>query len=271
MKRAALAESGQRVLLVDFDPSCQLTDGLGFQHVHKQKPTVYTLLRQRDALAEDAILETSEPRLWLIPSDPDLAGWPEESGKVTAREKGLAKKLDPVLERFDYVLIDCAARIDVMASIAFTASNQVLVPVAADYRSLPGLTKILEKIKDVREADLRPDLRLGGLLLTKYSAHRAMDVDVETALRGSFPSKVYRSMIRFRTALAADMKHHKPVTAYARRSEAAEDFRALARELIDRGGTTTRPASGIAGAGAGVAYQGTGEREDDNDKANVNA
>jgi chromosome partitioning protein len=226
---AALASPDleQRVLMVDLDPQAALTTATG-ERPHELPGTVYDVLHGRASVSD--VLRKVGPRLSLLPASLDLAAADVDFAGVPGREYILRDALRP-LRGFDYVLIDCPPALGLLTLNALAAVDGVLVPVAADYLSMTALKRLLETVELVR-ARINRRLELAGIVLTRVDRRRSLSADVERTLRERFGDAVFQTVIREGVALAEAPSHGKDIFIYKPASHGAEDYLALAREIL---------------------------------------
>ncbi len=236
---AALAEYGRRVLLLDFDPQGALTAGVGFQP-HELDLTVYNLLVDRNVTADDLVLETNVPGMDLLPANIDLSAAEVALVNEVAREQVLARAIAPVLDRYDFVLIDCQPSLGLLTVNALAASDGVVIPMSCEYFALRGMALLVETIGKVQDR-INPRLQIDGILATMYNArtlhHREALARVVEAFGDDVFHTVITPTIKFPDATVARV----PITEYAPSSPGAESYRQLARELLGRLGAEPMP------------------------------
>jgi len=226
----ALAQAGQRVLLVDFDPQANLTQGLGLDD---DGPTIYEAMLRRTPLADTIRrrdgLAVVPSRLAFAEAEFQLAG---ELGKEMICREILAD----VGPSFDLVLMDVPPSLGFYPLSALIASDRVLVPVQAGYYALEGVAGILRAMASVRQR-FNAGLGLWGILVTQYDSRKRIHQDVLTQIRLDFGEKVLRTVIRQNVALEDCPSHGLTVFEYRPASYGAVDYRTAARELleVDRG------------------------------------
>jgi len=223
---AALAGRGQDVLLVDLDPQANATSGLG---IEAAAPTVYDVLLN-DTPAASALLETAVARLWLLPSNEDLAGAEVELVPAMAREQRLRRALAPLVGRFQFVLIDCAPSLGLLTINALTAADEVIVPVQCEYLALEGLGHLTRTLDLVRQ-NLNASLFLRGLLLTMYDGRTNLSRQVAREVRAHF-DRTFRTVIPRSVRLSEAPSYGQPIGQYDPGSRAARAYEALAAELL---------------------------------------
>jgi chromosome partitioning protein len=229
---AALAECGRRVLLVDFDPQGALSVGLGV-NTHELDLTVYNLLMQRGVTIDDVLIKTNVAGLDLLPSNIDLSAAEVQLVNEVAREMTLQRVLRPVLDEYDYVLIDCQPSLGLLTINALTAAHGVMVPLECEFFSLRGLALLIDTVEKVKER-LNPDLELDGVLATMYDARTTHSRQVLARVVEAFGDKVYDTVIARTVRFPETTVAGEPITSWAPGSGGARAYRALAREVLGR-------------------------------------
>ncbi len=229
---ACLAEAGQQVLAVDFDPQGNATSGLGFEKGYMDK-TVYELLVEECEIEECIIKEVQE-NLDVLPSDVDLAGAEIELLDVPEKETLLKKELEKVAADYDYIVIDCPPSLSLLTINALTAADTVLVPIQCEYYALEGLSQILQTV-DLVKKKLNPKLELEGVVFTMYDARTNLSLQVVENVKNHLNKTIYKTIIPRNVRLAEAPSHGMPINLYDTRSTGAEAYRMLAAEVISRG------------------------------------
>lgn len=229
---AALAEYGRRVLLVDLDPQGALSAGLGVPH-HDLEQTVYNLLVPPQADIEDVLMRTRVDGLDLLPSNIDLSAAEIQLVTEVGREQALARALHPVLDRYDFVLIDCQPSLGLLTVNALACSDTVVIPMECEYFSLRGLALLTDTIDKVRDR-LNPRLDLGGILVTMFDARTLHSREVMARVVEVFGDAVYDTVISRTVRFPETSVAGEPITSWAPRSAGAKAYRGLAREVIAR-------------------------------------
>ena len=223
---AALQRMGKKVLLIDLDPQANLTQSLGLT---EHSPTVYEALRGESPLEPVEVL----PGLDVVTSTLDLSGAEVELSSEPGREYILKELLEPIRSRYSYVLIDSPPSLGLLTINAFTAAEEVYIPLQAHYLALQGMSKLQEIVERVGKR-LNKGLRIGGVFVTQYDQRKVLNRNVAEAIREHFPRVVFRTAIRDNVALAEAPTQALDVFRYAPRSTGAEDYAALAKEIIKR-------------------------------------
>lgn len=230
---AALAEYGRKVLLVDFDPQGALTRGLGIEPEDGQ--TIYELMINRKLKTQDVILNTAIEGLDIIPANIQLSAAEIQLVAEPGREKILAAVLRPVLGDYDVVMIDCQPSLGLLTVNALTAANGVMIPVACDYFALKGLELLIQNTVELVKERLNDALKIDGILATMFDPRTLHSRNMLNQLNEEYGDTVFRSVIKLTVKFKDSSERGKPVTVYAPSSEAAELYRAVAREMVDRG------------------------------------
>ncbi|NBT46205.1 MAG: ParA family protein [Actinobacteria bacterium] len=230
---AALAEYGRKVLLVDFDPQGALTRGLGVDA--EEGNTIYELLLDRKLRASDVIIHTDVPGLDLLPANIQLSAAEIQLVAEPGREKILSGVLRPILGEYDVVMIDCQPSLGLLTVNALTAAHGVMIPVACDYFALRGLELLIRNTVELVQERLNESLKIDGILATMYDSRTLHSRSMLHQLYEEYGDTVFRSVIKFTVKFKDSSEKGRPVTQFAPSSEAAELYRAVAREMVDRG------------------------------------
>ena len=226
---ASLAAAEVRVLAVDADPQGNLTSGLG-QRSREPRPSLYEALLEQRPL-ESVVLGTGLEHLSLVPSDRNLTGAEVELVGVLAREYRLKEALQPLLARFDYVLVDCPPSLGLLTVNALTAADSVLVPMQCEFFALEGLSELTATLQRVKRA-LNPALEIEGVLLTMVDERTNLTQQVIAEVRGHFKEKLFDTQVPRSVRLAEAPSFGQPVILYDIRSRGAEAYLQLAKELL---------------------------------------
>ena len=229
---AALAGFGRRVLLVDFDPQGALSVGLGVNPGQLDR-TVYNLLMDRGAHVDDVLLKSSVSGMDLVPSNIDLSAAEVQLVGEVAREQTLQRALEPIVEEYDYVLIDCQPSLGLLTVNALTAAHGVLIPLECEYFALRGVALLMQTIDKVRER-LNPQLEVDGVLATMFDARTLHSREVLARLVEVFGETVYHTVISRTIRFPETTVVGRPITDYAPSSPGAVAYRSLAMEVLSR-------------------------------------
>ena len=241
---AALARTPQRVLLVDLDPQGNATMGSGVEKRGLQASATDVLLEEMHA--PDAIVRAPEG-YDLLPGNIDLTAAEFELMDESGRELRLRRALEPLRERYDFILIDCPPALGLLTLNALTASDSVLVPMQCEYYALEGLTALLETI-DALTAKLNPKLEVEGVLRTMFDVRNNLANAVSAELVQHFGEKVFRTVVPRNVRLAEAPSHGRSIVGYDAASRGGVAYLGLAGEVLRR--TRERAARDTAGAPA---------------------
>jgi chromosome partitioning protein len=231
---ASLAEYGRKVLLVDLDPQGALSAGLGVQH-YELANTVHNLLVEPRVPIEDVLIHTRVDGLDLVPSNIDLSAAEIQLVNEVGREQTLSRALQPLLDRYDYVLIDCQPSLGLLTVNALACSDGVIIPTECEFFSLRGLALLTDTVEKVRER-LNPRLSISGILVTRFDTRTVNAREVMARVLERFGDLVFDTVIARTVRFPETSVAGEPITSWAPKSTGAQAYRALAREVIDRFG-----------------------------------
>jgi len=229
---AALTEYGRRVLLLDFDPQGALSVGLGVQP-HQLDRTVYDVLMESSVGLDDVLLKTNVPGMDLVPSNIDLSAAEVQLVNEVAREQTLARALTPALPDYDLVLIDCQPSLGLLTVNALTAADEVVIPLECEFFSLRGVALLIDTIEKVRER-LNPRLHIAGILATMYDSRTVHGREVFARVVEAFGDTVFDTVITRTVRFPETTVAGEPITTWAPSSSGAQQYRALAKEVLAR-------------------------------------
>jgi chromosome partitioning protein len=229
---AALVERGRKVLLVDMDPQGALSAGLGVDPL-SLKETIYDALRTPRFDLSRVVIAT-ETGCDLIPANIDLAASEIELVSEPGRERILKEKLTPVMERYDYILIDCPPSLSLLTLNALAAASGVIIPVQTQYFALRGMDLLFQTIDKVQKR-INPQLRIIGILPTMYDARTIHAREVIEELRRTYDDQVCNTAIPLTVKLPDSSMAGKSILAFNPGSPATEAYRKLAEEIEGRG------------------------------------
>jgi chromosome partitioning protein len=228
---ACVAEAGYESLLVDIDPQCNATLGLG---ISKDAPTtVYDVLSD-SAGFDDVIVPSEIEHLWVAPAGPDLAGATVELPCVAGSEMKLRTALEPIRERYAFTLLDCPPSLGPLTVNALVAADRVIVPVQAEYFALEGLAGLLDTLFLVQR-ELNPRLTIAGMLLTMHDGRTRLGQEVEREVREHFPELVFDTVIPRNVRIGESPSFGKPVIHHDPHCAGADAYFELAKEVAARG------------------------------------
>ena len=228
---AALAEAGQRVLAIDFDPQGNLSSGIGIEK-ESIKNSVYDLLI--NGVDFYAVLQETEVKnLDILPTNVNLAGAEIELQDEENRDTKLKEKIDAIRANYDFIIIDCPPSLSLLTINALTAADSVLIPIQCEYYALEGLGQMVKTINLIRKK-LNKKLIIEGVVFTMYDARTNLRQQVVESVKETLDEYIYNSVIPRNVRLAEAPSYGKPITEYDTRSSGAESYRMLAAEVISR-------------------------------------
>lgn len=231
---AALAECGRRVLLVDLDPQGALSAGLGVPH-YELAHTVHNLLVEPRVGIDDVLIPTRVEDLDLVPSNIDLSAAEIQLVNEVGREQTLGRALRPVLDRYDYVLIDCQPSLGLLTVNALACSDAVIIPTECEFFSLRGLALLTDTVDKVRDR-LNPKLSIRGIVVTRFDNRTVNAREVMARVLERFGDLVFDTVITRTVRFPETTVAGEPITSWAPKSAGAQAYRGLAREVINRFG-----------------------------------
>jgi chromosome partitioning protein len=231
----ALALGDQKVLLVDMDPQGNLTSGVGLKGQSAPAGTLYQAITSAEPIADPLAfaMATRVKDLWLIPADRNLTGAEVELVSLPNRERRLRDLLEPLRDRFDFILIDTPPSLGLLTLNALVAADAVLIPLNCEYFALEGLADLVATLRRVRAA-LNPSLDIAGVLMTMYDERTNLGQQVARDIREFFKDRVYDTVIPRNVRLGEAPSHGLPAILYDVKSRGSEAYLALARELLAR-------------------------------------
>lgn len=231
---AALSSKGKDVLVVDMDPQLNSTKGLGVVP-ETDIPSAYDLIKPDDPVpAEAVIAQTQWDHLHLVPSHVDLSGIEIELASYPGRENRLKAALEPVTGRYDFVLVDTPPSLSLLTVNVLAYAEKVLVPCQTHPYAYSALDELLETLATVK-AEINPDISVMGVLATFFDRRTRVSQRILESLQSDerLKGKVYRTVIRINTTIAESAYFNKPVVFFRRSSSGAQDYLALADEILE--------------------------------------
>ena len=226
---ASLALLDKKVLMVDLDPQCNATTGIGINKGDIEK-SVYNVLNGTCKI-EEAILKTRYKNLYVLPANLNLAGIDIEISEKSRvdntflKQEQLKNSIDRIKDSFDYIIIDCPPALGIITTNALTASDSVIIPVQCEYFALEGITQLLKAVKFTQ---------MEGVLLTMFDSRLNLWLEVVEEIRKYFQDKVYNTIIPRLVRLTEAPSHGKPIIAYDPKSRGSEAYLNLAKEVIEK-------------------------------------
>ena len=228
---ASLAAAEVNTLLVDCDPQSNSTSGLGLVK-DPERISIYDVITGA-ASAEEALQLTKLEQLWLIPSHKNLIGANIELVAADRREYRLRDALANLLDRFQFIVLDCPPALDLLTLNALVAADGVLIPMQAEYFALEGVSELLDTIERIR-AELNRALVVEGVVITMFDERTNLAQQVAEELKKYFGDKLCTTTIPRNIRLAEAPSHGLPALMYDVRSRGAESYIRLAKEILDR-------------------------------------
>lgn len=232
---ASLAVLEFNTLLVDADPQANSTTGVGFD-LHNITSSLYDCM-VNNIPASDVILKTEVPNLHLIPSHIDLVGAEIEMINYPNRENVLKNILEPIADRYDFIVIDCSPSLGLITVNSLVAAHSVIVPVQCEFFALEGLGKLLNTIKIV-QSRLNPALQIEGILMTMYDGRLRLGNQVVSEVRRHFDEMVFNTIIHRNARLSEAPSAGKPVILFDADSKGSVNYLNLAKEILQKNGYT---------------------------------
>jgi len=233
---ASLAATERSTLLMDIDPQANCTSGIGIESDEVEHSVYEVLIGEVDAA--EAVMTTEMPFLDMIPSHINLVGAEIEMIDEMQREKLLTNALPRVRRKYDFVVIDCPPSLGLLTLNSLTAANSVLIPVQAEYFALEGLGQLLNTIKIVRQ-HLNPDLEIEGVLMTMFDTRLRLSNQVAEEVRRYFGDRVFDTIVKRNVRLSEAPSFGRPALLYEASSTGAQNYMALAREIIEQNEPST--------------------------------
>jgi len=216
----------KKVLLIDLDPQANLSQSLGLIN---QDRNIYGALRGEYKLEPITILKGLD----VIPSTLDLSGAEVELSSEPGREYILKELIDPLRASYDFIIIDSPPSLGLLTINSFTASDEILIPLQAQYLALQGLAKLVEVVDKIK-GRLNKGLRVGGVFITQYDSRKVLNRDVVDTIQAHFKDEVFKTKIRDNIALAEAPAQGLDIFRYSSKSYGAEDYLALSKEVLKR-------------------------------------
>jgi chromosome partitioning protein len=227
---AYLSKLGQRVLIVDLDPQANATSCLGVDKHTVKNGTYEAMIGASTAAA--GLLSNSTVGLTLLPSSSALAGAEVELVNQTGRDSRLRAALEPLYDRYDYILIDCPPSLSLLTVNGLVAAKDgVIIPVQCEYLALEGVGQLLQTLQRIRQS-LFPSLRVRGVVMTMFESRAHLSTDVVGEIKKHFPNEVFNAIVPRSIRLAEAPSYGLPISVYAPSSTGAQAYLALATELL---------------------------------------
>ncbi|MFA4987845.1 MAG: AAA family ATPase [Candidatus Brocadiia bacterium] len=232
---AALAHLGQDTLLIDLDPQCNATSGLGFEK-GSGEAGIYNVLIDGAPIAE-SIRSTEIELLDMSCSSLDMVSAELELSSIVSRENRLRDAIETIKDSYSFILIDCPPSLGLLTLNALSASDKVLIPIQGEYYALEGLAQLVEATNRV-QAGLNPRLQLEGGILTMFDSRYSLAQQVRSELEKFFGTKLFKTPVPRSVRLAEAPGFGKSIFQYDPKSKGSESYLAIAGELLSRRGWT---------------------------------
>jgi len=227
---AYLALAGKKVLLVDFDPQCNLSSTVS---ATTDAQGIYEVITGTIS-AREAVQTTMVPNLDIIASSINLTGAGVELVSEERREFFLKEGLEPLRNQYDYIFTDCPPSLGILTLNGLVAADNVIIPLQCEYFAMEGLTQLLSSIRQVKRT-LNPALSIQGIVFTMYDTRNRLSQDVVQEVVGYFKERVFRTVIPRNVRLSEAPSHGVPVCRYDADCAGAKAYHKLADEVLTRG------------------------------------
>ncbi len=228
---ACLAYKKKKTLLVDSDPQCNATSGLG---VEREGLSIYDCLADADK-TPSAIIPTAYSELYILPSSSDLSGAEIELAYEEEREFFMKKALSRIKEDYDFIIIDAPPALGMLTINIMTAADSVIIPIQCEYYALEGLGQLMASMRSIKKR-LNPQLEIEGVLATMYDGRTNLSIQVLEEIKKFFPDKLYKTVIPRNIRLSEAPSYGEPIIKYDVTSKGADAYFGLAKEVIDNNG-----------------------------------
>lgn len=227
---AALKQAGRRVLCVDMDPQGNLTQAFGVNKYDDNNKYIYDVMKEY-VEAKDAILHLEGSD--LIPCDIRFSGADIEFSSIVGREQILKERLSPIVDDYDYILIDCPPALGVIALNALTFATEVFTPLQTEFFALSGVAQLTRTIESTQRR-VNHQLKLTGIIPTMHYAQKSLNKEVLEKIKDYFPGIVFNTCIRVNVALVESPSQGKNIFQYKPNSNGAKDYTALCKEVMEQ-------------------------------------
>lgn len=228
---AGLGIKGKKVLLIDIDPQGNSTSGYGINK-REIKKSSYDLLIG-NSTAEEVIIHTAFKNVDIIPCNIQLAGAEVEMIDLDGRESLLKRGIVTVVDKYDFVLLDCPPSLGLITINALCASDTLLVPVQCEYYAMEGLSQLMATVRQVKRM-YNGTLELEGVLLTMFDGRLNLTQQVVGELKKFFPDKLFKTAIPRSVRLSEAPSYGMPIQYYDKKSKGADAYIDVAKEIIKK-------------------------------------
>ena len=222
-----IAKSSAKTLLIDFDPQCNATSGLGLAPLK-----ISPFLPETATSLSDVIVPALTPNLDVLPGSRDTADVEVLLRAAPDEAVPIHEQLQQTIQQYKYVLIDCPPSLGHLTQLALFSSTEILIPIQCEFFAMEGLAQMIVVIKKIMEQKPE-DLEFGGILLTMYDASLALTHEVEREVRDFFGEIVFKTVIPRDVAISEAPSHGKSILDYVPRSRGARAYVELCMEILD--------------------------------------
>jgi chromosome partitioning protein len=233
---ASLGVFEKPTLLVDCDPQANATSGLGIDKADLASTLYDGLLGRMDA--ESLLHDSAIAALKVIPSNVQLIGFEVEMMSEPDREKALKRLLAPLVDRFEYIILDCPPSLSLLTVNALTAADALLIPLQCEFYALEGLGQLLQTVKRIKRS-LNPGLSIAGILLTMFDRRTNLSHQVAEEADKYFKGLVFRTTVPRNIRLGEAPSFGKPIILYDAASPGAQSYVELAKEFMNHTRSST--------------------------------
>ena len=227
---ACLAELKYKVLLIDLDPQGHTTESIGINGEFDSSKTVLEVLGG-ELKAADGVLPTYLENLFIIPANLRLGKYNQNLPE--GKQMDLKNNLEPIVEDYDFILIDCQPSLSLLTLNSLTASSHILLPVQSEFLALDGLTQLILTIKEVK-LKLNPGLSVLGIALTMFDRRNKLSGEIRWELNRNFGDDLFNTVIPRNVKLAEAPSFGRAIINYAPFSEGARSYRKLTKEIVKK-------------------------------------
>ena len=228
---AFLAKKRKKVLIIDLDPQGNATSGYGYDKSELEN-TVYDLLVNEEDIG-NVIAPTTVKNVDMCPTNINLAGAEVELVSAISRETILKRAIEPVLDKYDYIIVDCPPSLGLLTINALAACEGVIVPIQGEYYALEGLTQLIDTINMIKKK-LNPSIGILGVVITMHDRRTQLTKQVVEEVQKYFGDKVFNTFIPRNVRLAEAPSHGQTIEEYDPKSKGSLAYQALANEVVKR-------------------------------------
>lgn len=220
-----------KVLVVDMDPQGNASSGCGIEK-NKVASTIYDFLLGNVEI-EKAIYKAPKEKFDVIPANMNLAGASIEISTQPEKEFLISKGINPIRDKYDFIIIDCPPAVNLLTINALTASDSVLIPMQCEYYALEGISQLMQTIKLIK-TKVNKKLALEGILFTMFDSRTNLSLQVVEEVNKHFAKYVYKTKITRSVRLSEAPSYGVSCITYAPRSRSAEQYLQFTYELLER-------------------------------------